>query len=119
VIGVHEQLSLVHDCITDRLFILRVRSEERAEPEQADNVDTVVDRCGVRAQLAAADVVHAARRVQAATDRLHGRPVQGVRCRPHVGHVDHVHQPAAVRLAEHQFPAGHIRHMPANVVLLR
>jgi hypothetical protein len=33
------------------------------------------------------------------------------------GHVHHVHDPAAVRLAEHQLPAGHIRYMPVDVVL--
>lgn len=96
-----------------------VRSAEGAEPKQADHVDTVVDRSGVRAKLAAADAVHATRRVPAAPDRLDGHAVQGVRGRPHDGHVDDVHQPAAIRLAEHQLPAGHIRHMPTNVVLRR
>jgi len=96
-----------------------VHSAEGAEPEQADHVDTVVNRCGVRAQLAAADAVHVARRVPAASDRLVGRPVQGFRDRSHDGHVDHVHKPAAVRLAQHQLPAGHFRYMPADVVLLR
>lgn len=96
-----------------------VDSSERAEPEQADHVDPVVDRRRVRAQLAAADRVHAARRVPTASDPVDGRVVQGVRVRAHDGHVDHVHQPAAVRLAQHQLPARHIRHMPADVVLLR
>lgn len=98
---------------------MSVRSAEGAEPEQADNVDTVVDRGGVRAQLVAADRVHVARRVPAAPDQVHGHAVQGVRDRAHHGHVDHVHEPAAVRLAEHQLPAGHIGHMPADVVLRR
>jgi len=30
-----------------------------------------------------------------------------------------VYQPAAVRLAEHELPTGHIGHMPADVVLRR
>jgi len=95
-----------------------VRSAERVEPEQTDHVDTVIDRGGVCDQLATADSVHAARRVQAAFDRLHRRTVQGVRGRPHDGHVDHVHQSTAVRLAQHQLPAGHIRYMSTDVVLL-
>jgi len=82
-------------------------------------VDTDVDRRSVRAQLAAVDGVHVARRVPAAADQVHGRAVQGVRVLAHDGHVDHVHQPAAVRLAEHQLPAGQIGHMPADVVLRR
>lgn len=94
-------------------------SAQGAEPEQADHVDTVVDRGGVRSQLAAANRVHAAGGVPAAPDPVHGHAVQGVRVRAHDGHVDHVHQPAAVRLAEHQLPARHIGHMPADVVLRR
>jgi len=101
------------------VFYVRVRSAEGAEPEQADHVDTVVDRRGICAQLAAADAVHIARRVPAAPDRLFGLPVQGFRDRAHDGHVDHLYQPATVRLAQHQLPAGHIRYMPADVVLLR
>jgi len=50
------------------VFYVRVRSAKGAEPKQADHVDTVVDRSGICAQLAAADVVHVARRVPAASD---------------------------------------------------
>jgi len=96
-----------------------VHSAERAEQEQADDVDTDVDRRSVCAQLVAVDGVHVARRVPAAADQVNGRAIQGVRVLAHDGHVDHVHQPAAVRLAEHQLPAGHIGHMPADVVLRR
>lgn len=94
-------------------------SAQRIEPKSADDVDTVFDRRGVRAQLVAAHRVHVARRVPAAHDQVVRHVVQGVRVRPHDRHVDHVHQSAAVRLAKHQLPAGHIRHMPADVVLRR
>lgn len=82
-------------------------------------MDTVFDRGGVRPQLVAADRFHLGRGVPAAPDPVDGHPVQGVRDRAHDGHVDHVHQPAAVRLAEHQLPARYIRYLPADVVLRR
>lgn len=107
-----------YDC-TIHVCVSCVRSAEGIEPEQADHVDTVFDRRGVCAQLVTVDAVHIACRVPAASDRVDGHAVQGVRVRPHDGHVHHVHQSAALRLAEHQFPAGHLRHMPADVVLRR
>lgn len=82
-------------------------------------MDTVIDCGGVRTQLVAADAVHVARRVPATSDQINGCTVQGVRIRPHDGHVNDVHQSTALRLAEHQLPAGHLGNMPADVVLWR
>lgn len=74
-------------------------SAERIEPKPAHDVDTVLDRRSVRAQLVTADRVHVNRRVPAAPDQIFRHAVQGVRVRPHDRHVDHVHQSATVRLA--------------------
>lgn len=94
-------------------------STQGIEQEQANNVDTFVNRRSVRAQLVATDRVHVARRIPAAPDQVDRHAIQGVRVRPYDRHVDDVHQPAAVRLAQHQLPAGHLGHMPADVVLRR
>lgn len=82
-------------------------------------MDTVINRRGVRAQLVAADRVHVARRVPAAPDPVDRHAIQGVRVRPYDRDVDDLHQPVAVRLAQHQLPARHLGHMPADVVLRR
>jgi len=50
---------------------VHVRSAERTEPEQANHVDTVIDRSGICDQLATTNSIHAARRIPAAPDRFH------------------------------------------------
>lgn len=99
--------------------MFHVRSAEGIEPEQTNHVDTVVDCSSVCAQLVTVDAVHVARRVPATPDQVDGPVVQGVRVRPHDGHVNDMHQSAALWLAEHQLPAGHLGYMPADVVLRR
>lgn len=86
--------------------VLIVRSAKRMEAQQTDHDNTVVHSCGVRNQLAADDHVHGAHGVEPDAAHLAAHTLPGLRRVPHPRHVVRLHQPAALRLAQHQLPPG-------------